>query len=264
MATNTTIPHTNPREVAGGSDPYFYGWRMVPRWDDKTTQTWEKVPLTEWDVLHPEEEDFIVNNDAHDRVVNYLRGVLEDCIRSRDNLRLLHDHRVLWANTRLGAHGPDLVVFADLNKPWNTHRGTFPVAEMGARPVLIIEVTSPSTRYIDLDNKVVDYYLAGVPLYVIVDLRETTDGQPYTRVMGYRSTPEGYTRIPDDTNGIWVEEFRIWIVAQGNNLLCLDEQRNVIPDLFEQRDTERAARLEAEAKILALEAELKRLRGDNQ
>ncbi|QJX00816.1 Uma2 family endonuclease [Frigoriglobus tundricola] len=269
-----TRPITSP--PAPPDDPYFYGWRMVPRWDDRKRQTWEKVPLTPWDVLHPEEEDFIVTNDAHDRDIHYLKDVFEECVAGRSGVRVLCDHRVLWEVPALGAHGPDVVVFENLNKPWNARRGTFPVKEMGARPLVIVEVTSPSTRYIDLDDKIEDYYRAGVPLYVIADRRETYDGQAFIRLMAYRTTPEGYVRVPEDPNGVWIEALKVWVQADGDRIVCVGEHGNRIPDLRDQRDaerqraesekqradTEQVARIAAEQKLKELEAELKRLRGD--
>jgi hypothetical protein len=61
MATETIVPLPIQPTPTPAADPYFHGWRMVPRWDEAGRQSWEQVPLTEWDVLHPEEEDFIVS-----------------------------------------------------------------------------------------------------------------------------------------------------------------------------------------------------------
>ncbi|MCI0702010.1 MAG: Uma2 family endonuclease [Planctomycetia bacterium] len=269
-----TRPITSP--PAPADDPYFYGWRMVPRLDERNRQTWEKVPLTPWDVLHPEEEDFIVNNDAHDRDIHYLKVVFEERVAGRAGVKVLCDHRVLWENAALGAHGPDVVVFENLNKPWNARRGTFSVKEMDARPLVIIEVTSPSTRYIDLDDKVEDYYKAGVPLYIIADRRETNDGGAFIRLLGYRTTPEGYVRIPEDAKGVWIEALKVWIQAEGDRVVCADEHGNSIPDLRERLDAERQRAETAEAarnaekqradaaeqKLKEMEAELKRLRDE--
>ena len=296
MATKTTRTRPITSPPAPADDPYFYGWRMVPRCDGRGGQRWEQVPLTPWDVLHPEEEDFIVTNDAHDRDIHYLKDVFEDRLAGRAGTRVLCDHRVLWEIDELGAHGPDVIVFANLNKPWDPQRGTFPVKDMGAAPLVIVEVTSPSTRYIDLDNKVEDYHAAGVPLYIIADRRETETGA-FVRIMAYRTTPEGYVRVPDGPTGVWVEPLKVWVQADGDLVVCADENGNRIANLRTQRDTEkqraetekqraeaaqeraeaaqqraeaaqeraeaeRAAREAAEAKMHALEAELKRLRGD--
>ena len=265
---------SRPAPAAPG-DPYFYGWRMTPRWDERGAQRWEKVPLTHWDVLHPEEEDFIVTSDAHDRDIHYLKDVFEDRLAGRDGVRVLCDHRVLWGPPELGAHGPDVIVFEGLNRPWDALRATFPVAEMGAHPVVVVEVTSPSTRDADLDEKVTDYHRAGVPLYVIADRRER-DGRAFIHLIAYRTTPDGYVRVPDDPNGVWIEALKVWIQISGDLLVCNDENGVRILDLDAQRNIEKAradaekqrADAEkqradaAEQKLKELEAELKRLRGD--
>ena len=116
--------------------------------------------------------------------------------------------------------------------------------------------------YVDLDDKVEDYFKAGVPLYIIADRRETNDGNAFIRLLGYRTTPEGYVRIPDDPKGIWIEELKVWLQADGDLVLCADEHGNPIPDLREQRELETQRADAAEQKLKDLEAELKRLRGD--
>jgi len=52
------------------------------------------------------------------------------------------------------------------------------------RPALIIEVTFPETAGPDRSNKLEEYDLAGVPLYVIVDAF-TLVTQPRLRLLGY-------------------------------------------------------------------------------
>jgi hypothetical protein len=246
-------------EEAG--DPYFYGWRMVPRWHENGGQTWERVPLTEWDVLHPEEGDFIVHNAAHDRDIHYVKAVFEDRLAGRVGVQVLCDHRVDWGEPALGVHAPDVTLFANLNQPWDVNRGTFPVREMGARPLVVVEVTSPSTRYVDLDAKVLQYHRAGVPLYVICDRREA-EGKAAVVMIGYRATPEGNLRLPEDPRGVWVEAVGVWVRGEKDRVVCTDEHGTIIPDHRGQRDAEKARADAAEQKLKALEEELKRLRGD--
>ncbi len=59
---------------------------------------------------------------------------------------------------------PDLSVFGPEDAPRVTGS---PVA---VRPLLVVEVTSPSTRRIDLEDKAEEYAQAGVPEYWVVDL----------------------------------------------------------------------------------------------
>src|SRR5204862_221599 len=113
--------------------------------------------------------------------------------------------RTDWGVEEVKPHGPDLGVFVNVSKPWDRFKGTFKVAEVGAKPVLVIEVTSPNTRSNDLIDKVTEYYKAGVPLYAIVDYRPEVD-ERQVHVLGYEATPKGYVRIPLDERGrLWLE-----------------------------------------------------------
>jgi Uma2 family endonuclease len=219
------------------TDPFFYGWRYVTR-QTPQGKVMEQVPLTEEDILHPQEGDFIVHNAAHDRDVRYLQAVIEDRIADQPEKLLLCDHRVLWDSPDLGAYGPDLILFDQVSQPWNPHRGTLSVWDIGAQPILAIEVTSPSTRDTDLTKKVDHYYRAGIPWYIIVDHMGDED-HPHLRLLAYRATPEGYVPVPEQPQGLWIEPLGLWLQVEGDRVWCADEQGQRIPDLREQRDQER-------------------------
>ena len=51
--------------VAGDENPFRYGWRYVRKMRADGKETWEQVPLTLEDVLHPREEDCIPEHPAH-------------------------------------------------------------------------------------------------------------------------------------------------------------------------------------------------------
>ncbi|MCS7023071.1 MAG: Uma2 family endonuclease [Gemmataceae bacterium] len=235
------------------TDPFFYGWRYVTR-ETPQGPVIEQVPLTEEDILHPQEGDFIVHNAAHDRDVRYLQAVIEDRIADQPDKLLLCDHRVLWDAPDLGAYGSDLILFENVQQPWNPHRGTLSVWDVGAQPVLAIEVTSPSTRNTDLTKKVDHYYRAGIPLYVIVDHAGDED-HPWVRLLAYQAGPDGYVPVPEQPQGIWIAPLRLWLQADPDRVWCADEHGQRIPPLREQRDQER---LRAEqAQQLALQERLR-------
>ena len=144
---STTILEPPPSVPANptAADPYFFGWRYVTRWHNGTPKS-ERIPLTEWDVLHPQEEDFIVHNDAHDQNTIYLKIALLQHFEGRADIKVLHDHRVDWQVQGIIPHGPDVSVFDGLKTAWDPDLGTFMVKEMNARPLLVVEVTSPTTR----------------------------------------------------------------------------------------------------------------------
>ncbi|HEX4610222.1 MAG TPA: Uma2 family endonuclease [Urbifossiella sp.] len=249
--------------VAGGTpptatDPYFYGWRYVARTGPDGAVVRERVPLTAWDVLHPQEDDFIVHNDAHDNTCTYLKSVFRYRLRNRPGALVLSDHRIDWQAAGLVPHGPDVAVFLGAN-PWDPYRGTYPVRDEGAHPVLVVEVTSPSTRDKDFDEKVTEYYRAGVPLYVIVDLRPPGDNEapPEIRFLAYRPSPEGPVRVlPREPNRVWLPELDLWLAAEGDRVVCLEPDGSPVGDYEEvarERDDARADAVQS--RVQAAEAE---------
>lgn len=266
-------------------DRFRYGWRYVRQSGPDGKERYVQVPLTQEDVLHPQEDDFIVQNDEHRRDCRYLEVILDAHLTDHPDLYVFHDHRIDWGVEGIRAHGPDFAVIAGVPVDWDGHRGTFFLAEFGAKPVLVIEVTSPSTRETDLDDKVDEYYQAGVPFYAIVD-RLSSTGQP--RVLAYRATEQGYVRLrPDAESWMELEPIGLWLAFEEGRLIARDRQGQRLRDYREvtremqetdlrarealtQLQVEARARQEAEARAKAaeerarqLEAELNRLRGQS-
>jgi hypothetical protein len=287
------------KDILAGPDPFRYGWRYVRKANEAGKPAWVQVPLTQEDVLHPQEEDFIVQTDAHQRDCQHLKNVLDAHLAGRPGMKVFHDMRTDWGVRGVIPHGPDFVVFEGMVGEWPPTRGTFMVAEVGARPLLVIEVTSPSTRETDLDDKVVEYHKAGVPFYAIVDSRPGEEPR-CVRLLGYRATPEGYVRVfPDERGWLWLEPVRLWLAGGGEKLVCYDEHGSRILEHVEavqaiqqadaraeeaaalteeavrsRQEAEARAAAEAQARqaaeaqaadvaarLQAMEAELRRLRG---
>jgi Uma2 family endonuclease len=249
----------------------------VKRVREDGTRYDEQVPLTEWDVLHPQEDDFIVHNQFHNELCSYLKTVFLWALRGRENILVLHDHRVDWQTAGLIPHGPDVVVFLD-TPPHDPYVGTYRVRDEGARPIFVVEVTSPSTRRKDLNEKVFHYCRAGIPLYVIVDDAEGENGATID-LLAYTPSPEGPVRvILPDANRIWLPEVNLWLAVQGEHVVCQEADGKAIGNYTEiaqaaEAETARAeaekARAEseknradaAELKLKELEIQLRRLRG---
>jgi len=245
------------------ADRFPYGWRYVERVAPDGTVTFEQIPLTLEDVAHPQEGDQVTHSDLHQRICAYLYNVLRGLLASIPGAVVLHDVRIAWDAPDLKAHGPDLAVIFGVGeyKNWST----FDVAVEGVRPTLIIEVTSPETRAIDLMVKLDEYDLAGVEFYVIVDVVQRR-GQVAPRLLGYRRTPTVYGVLSPDAQGrLWIEPLQIWLGVQEQAVMCYDASGKPIgdyPDLRAALNAEIAARIAAEQRIAALEAELRRLRGE--
>ncbi|MDW8234763.1 MAG: Uma2 family endonuclease, partial [Roseiflexaceae bacterium] len=200
--TQTTIPAAPP-ETPPADDPFRYGWRYVPRPTPDDPHHFDQVPLTLEDVLHPEEGDQVLCNYDHQRRVRYLADVFLARTADRPDAVVLSDVRIAWDVPGLRAHGPDLMVIFGVQviRNWST----FDVAQEGVRPTLIVEVTSPETRALDLEVKTVHYALAGVPLYVIVDAYEQR-GVTLLRVLGYELADGAYrSLVPNEQGRLWLE-----------------------------------------------------------
>jgi Uma2 family endonuclease len=250
-------------------DPYRYGWRYVRRVDDDGNETYEQAPLTLLDVLHPEEDDFIVQNAAHARRCRYLADVLSTQVASEPSMVVLHDVRVDWGVPNIRPHGPDIVVMTGVRtwRDWSTFR----VTEEGAEPALVIEVTSPSTAPLDRDTKLNQYEQARVPVYVLVDTVAGSDEAP-PRLVGYQLVAGRYQPLaPDERGRLWLAVARVWLAVEDGEIVCYDEMGNRLGDyaaltaaLAAERDARHLAEQErdaATARVRELEAELRRLRG---
>ena len=253
-------------------DPYFYGWRDIARLTPQGMVS-EKVPLTEWDVLHPLEGDFIVHNDAHNDICQYLKNVFRWRLAGHERTLVLQDHRVDWQFPGIEPHGPDVVVFFDAG-PWDRSVGTYTVRNQGARPVLVIEVTSPSTRANDVGVKVQHYARIGIPLYVIVDLqppnRDNEEDAPEIVFTAYRPSPEGPVRVVDEEpNRVWLPELNLWLAAEGDTVVALEPDGTPVGDylavaLWAEEAEERANEAEAARQTEKLKAERAKWRADTQ
>jgi colicin import membrane protein len=236
---------------ATSEDPFRFGWRETRQVGPGGTEEWVRSPLTLEDVLHPQEGDFIVQNRAHERDCVPLRGALRTLLASVPGSIVLHDHRTDWEVKGVRAMGPDLGCFSGAQGEGNLREGTFYPARLGARTEMVVEVTSPTTRSIDLGEKVTLYHKAGVPFYYVADWDETGE-LPRMRLLGYRYTPEGYVPIqPDEMGRLWMEPVRAWLAIEGDRVVVLDARGNRFPDYEEtqQEMAESARRAEREVRL---------------
>ncbi len=235
-------------------DRFRFGWRYVRRELPDGEEVFEQIPLTLHDVHYPQEEDFIVHSDDHERMRGYLYDVLSARLADDPFTVVLTDVRVAWAAPEVKPLGPDVIVLTGVRARRNW--STFDVGEEGAQPALVIEITSPETRRIDVIDKVYEYETAGVAQYVIVECAPRGEQVRHT-VRGYRMTDAGYAPAPTNPQGwIWLDAPRLWIGTRDDAVLLFDESGQPIGD-YVQIDAQRRM---AEARVRELEQELARLR----
>jgi hypothetical protein len=271
------------RPAPAEPDPFRFGWRYVRTTLADGTEALDQVPLTLEDVLHPEPGDVIVQTDPHDSERAYLKSVSKSRLSDDRTAVVLSDCGVDFNIPGVKHLVPDLALFfgARRQREWSI----FDVAAEGARPAMVVEVTSPDTRSNDLVIKVDYYHRAGVPLYVIADVSKGKDGDRRIELIGYERTPRKYKRIkPDQRGWIWLAPVRLWLgltrdqVGGFVRLACFDPDTGaevgdytaITRELAAEKsrrvaaearaDTEAQARAQAEERVRLLEAEVKRLR----
>ena len=211
MSTDLSAP-PDPRAI----DPFFYGYRYVTATAADGKQRIEQVPLSEWDVLHPEEGDFIMQDNLHNLICAYLWMAFRAAVMDRMGVKVYSDLRILW-NEKLGAYGPDVVAFENLPVDIPDQMGTLYAADVGALPLIVVEVVSNATRGVDYEPKLDGYHAAGVPVYVIVDPLQG-DG---LAISCYEYADEGYVEsAPAGELGYWLPAVGLWIRAEGNRAVC--------------------------------------------
>jgi colicin import membrane protein len=249
MATLFVPEKTAAVAPSQSEDPFAYGWREIFKRQPDGEWKRVRVPLTLEDILHPQVGDFQVHTDEHERFCIYLHMVLTAWLFNDKGAVVLHDTRVAWEDFTPPAHGPDIAVIFNVRERRNW--STFDTAEEGTKPSLIIEITSPGTRNVDLISKVEEYAEAGVPYYVIVDTVRRKDQESRWRLLGYRLEDDYYVDFAADERGwLWLEPVRLWLVLEGNRLVCYDENGRLLEDYT----TISQARAEAEARAAAAEA----------
>jgi colicin import membrane protein len=188
VGTVSKPPASKSRAGAAEPDPYRYGWRYVPTIAADGSEAFDQVALTPEDVLHPEFGDFIADSSAQTDDLDYLKQVFKERLSVDPTAIALRKHRVEWNIPGLRPLAPDLALFFGVCRQigWST----FNVAAEGARPAMVIEVTSPDTRSNDVGIKVDYYHRAGVPLYVIADVSKEKDGDRRIELIRYDRTPQ--------------------------------------------------------------------------
>jgi Uma2 family endonuclease len=219
--TKIHVPTPLPQGPAPEADPFRYGWRYVRREQPDGTVTWDEVPLTLEDVLHPREGDVIVQNTVHDDDWFYLGTVIKARCAVIPGAKVFRDVGINWDVPGLRHHSPDITVVFGV-RSGRERWSTFDVAEEGVRPTLIIEVVSPNTRAVDVETKVDHYHRARVPFYVIVD-REREEGPP--RLIGYRYAPAGWVELaPDGQGRLSLDPVGLLLGTRGNRVVLYDAQ----------------------------------------
>jgi hypothetical protein len=215
------------------------------------TIDFDQVPLTPDDVLHPQVDDFIVNTNSQDDDRVYLKTVFKARLNPVLRAVVLADCRVDFNIPGVRPLGPDIAVFFGVERDPKYDWATFNVAAEKARPVLVIEVTSRNTRKNDVGIKVEYYQRAGVPLYVIADVKGR-GSKRQVKLRGYHAVDGKYQEIVPNAQGwIYLEPLRLWLGVKVDRSGSFERLACFEPETGEETGDYTAqveARAEAEAR----------------
>jgi hypothetical protein len=240
-------------------DPFFYGWRMVEQYTNGTL-TIDYQPLTLMDVLHPQWEDHIMQNQEHYSVCKDLFNGLEIHLVHEHQTVLLHDTLIDWEDGQVKPMCPDIAVIREVHQTFP--KGIVHVRQSGGHVDLVVEVTSPSTRQVDvaeehIPNKVQRYAQAGVPYYIIVDDAKRKPGETPAITVYRLGDGERYTRETADERGwYWIGVVELWIGPYADWVSWYDEEGQRIQTNVEQAQARQQAEIRLQAESQArVEAE---------
>lgn len=244
-------------------DPFPYGWREIERTMPNGLEVNERIPLTLEDILHPEIGDFRMHTKAHEDICTYLKNVFSGQLKHDPNALVFHDNRLAWDDPVIRPHGPDIaVIFNVLNKKnWST----FYCAEEQTKPEVIVEVTSPKTRDVDLVTKLDQYEQVGLPYYIIIDIYHKA-GQEFRRLLGYEMTEHGFAvMVPNSLERLWIEPLQLFIgLDDTDEVVCYDIEGNALADYVGVLDERDFAWRQAKAEHERAEAERKRAEAEHK
>ena len=217
----------------------IYGWRTVLEEDEHGNKKAMQIPLTLEDYLHPQEGDNHMQNQSHHKIGKYIEAVLELYLRHIYGVVVFNDVGIKWPGFQ--HYAPDISVIFDVREPERTPQKIFYVADEGTEPSLIIEVTSPTTRHVDWDERIGRYARVGVPYYYIVDtIGEHDNGTPILQVHGFEWTPNGYSELTANEHGwFWMPPVEAWLGLHEGEVRCYDRDGHALPTpvgLAEQLD----------------------------
>ena len=154
---------------------------------------------------------------------------------------------------------PDLYIAFDVDAAAYYARNAYVIAEQGKPPDFVLEIASPTTADQDVGAKRDDYEAWGVTEYWRFDRTGEYHGERLAgdRLVDGRYQPIDIARVSGEEWRGYSAALELYLAWNEGQLLWIDPATaSPITTLAD----ERAARQRAEARVLELEAELRRLR----
>ena len=177
------------------------------------------------------------------------------------------------ARNMAGSRYPDLLVSFNADPEAYYRSNGYIISEQGKPPDLVLEIASPSTAHIDLNEKRDDYAALGITEYWRFDETGEHHG---ARLAGDRLVDNRYEDIPVaelapnilqgrsavlNLNLRWEQGYLgLYVPATGRHIATFDGERARADRAEAEAREERLARLQAQARIRELEDALRQLR----
>jgi len=204
------------------------GWRYIETTTEEGQVKRERVPLTAYEFLHPQEGYVIVHTTPHGRNVTYIDNTVNTHLIHEPQTFVLNDVRTDFNLPGIEPVSPDVSVIFDVReeKDWST----FDCQEEGAYPSVVFEVTSPKTRSSDFGEKYDYYRWAGVSYYVILDIHYDRNKQVsgYSLFVYELDGNEYMEMKPDHQDRYWLPTLGIWVGLGDKGILCYDALGNLL------------------------------------
>ncbi len=205
--------------IAAEADRFRYGHREVRRRQPDGSYQLVLLPLTLWDLLHPQENDKPMHGLRHAKECYYLFSVIGHRVAPTKGALVLQDTGVYWDVPGIPHHSPDVSVIFDVDRQ-SDDWPSFYVSREGVRPTLLFEVVSPGSRNNDVVTKLAEYHQAEVPWYVLVDRKKVDD---WPTIRGYRYFSDRYEPIPLDEHGcLLIEPLGLKLGTIQNRIVLYD------------------------------------------
>lgn len=216
-------------------DPFFYGYRWVGA---------EQVPLTEDDLLDPQQGDHVSEHTLHQWIVSKIYEILGELFVARERFDVLvgGNLKMLWRDPRIKRVAPDVVVIPGVDDP-RKGRKSFAEKKEDAHPVFVLEATSEAMSRTDFEKKPRVYERAEVEEYFLLDTLVTPWTLAGRRLHGATGR---YRKIrPDGEGRLLAESLEVVfaIGADGESVDLFDARTGEkLRDLHAAEEARRACR----------------------
>jgi len=206
----------------------YDGWRYTETTTAEGVVVSNRIGLTLYELLHPQEGYVIVQRTPHEENIGYGRSAMGTHLSDDPEAFVFAELRTDLNLPDIAPIVPDISVYFGIpeKKDWST----FDCQKEGIFPTVVFEITSPSTRGNDFDEKYDYYCQAEIPFYVILDIEYDKDNQAISYHLHVFQLVNGeYVAMPPNHEGrYWISPLALWLGMDDEGILCYDEQGNLL------------------------------------